>query len=55
MLIDNKKSRYQDVGVDIKTVWEFIKKYSGINLGKVGNFGMHINLSNNGCKCHDLL
>lgn len=37
MLIDNKKSRYQDVGVDIKTVWEFIDRYSGIESGKAGN------------------
>ena len=38
MLIDNKKSRYQDVGVDIRTVWDFIDKYSGIGSGKDGDF-----------------
>jgi superfamily II DNA or RNA helicase len=30
MLIDNKKSRNQDVAPDIKTVWDFIYKCSGL-------------------------
>ena len=36
MLIDNKKARYQDIGVDIKTVWGFIDKFAGINSRKEG-------------------
>ena len=36
MLIDNKKARYQDIGVDIKTVWGFIDKFAGTNSRKEG-------------------
>ena len=30
MLIDNKKSRYKDIGIDITSVWDFIDQFSGI-------------------------
>ena len=37
MLIDNKKSRYQNDGIDIKTVWDFINRYSGIQSHEEGS------------------
>ena len=36
MLIDNKVDRYPDDGLNIKTVWDFINKYSGIISGQIG-------------------
>lgn len=36
MLIDNKKDRYDD-GLNIVTVWDFIKTYAAVPLQK-GNF-----------------
>ena len=38
MLIDNKKSRYQSIGVNIKTVWDFISKFAGTDSQKEGGF-----------------
>ena len=37
MLIDNKKCRYQNVGIDIKTVWDFINRYAGIQSQEEGS------------------
>lgn len=34
MLIDNKKDRYPDDGLDIKTVWDFIREYAGRDIAK---------------------
>ena len=36
MLIDNKVDRYPEDGLGIKTVWDFINKYSGIISGQMG-------------------
>ena len=36
MLIDNKVDRYPDDGLNIKTVWDFINKYSGNVSGQTG-------------------
>ena len=36
MLIDNKVDRYPDDGLDIVTVWNFLKQYSGKNTGETG-------------------
>ena len=36
MLIDNKVDRYPDDGLGIKTVWEFINKFSGKESGQKG-------------------
>lgn len=36
MLIDNKEDRYPDDGLNIRTVWDFINKYSGIISGQIG-------------------
>lgn len=37
MLIDNKKDRYPDDGLDIKSVWDFIREYAGKNIEEPGN------------------
>lgn len=37
MLIDNKKCRYQNDGIDIRTVWDFINRFSGINSQENGS------------------
>lgn len=37
MLIDNKECRYQDDGLDIKTVWDFIYEYAGIKSEQAGD------------------
>ena len=36
MLIDNKKRRYEAIGIDIQTVWDFINKFSGLESKKDG-------------------
>ena len=36
MLIDNKVDRYPESGLSIKTVWDFINMYSGIQSGNTG-------------------
>lgn len=36
MIIDNKLDRYPDDGLNIKTVWDFINKYSGNDSGQKG-------------------
>ena len=37
MLIDNKKNRYPDDGLNIKTVWDFINTFSGKKSNQTGN------------------
>lgn len=36
MIIDNKVNRYPDDGLDIVTVWDFLKQYSGKEAGETG-------------------
>ena len=36
MLIDNRKDRYPNSGLNIKTVWDFINMYSGNQSGHTG-------------------
>ena len=36
MLIDNKVDRYPEEGLGIKTVWDFINLYSGLQSGQLG-------------------
>ena len=36
MIIDNKVDRYPDDGLDIVTVWDFLKQYSGKEAGETG-------------------
>ena len=36
MLIDNKISRYKNLGYDIKTVWDFINQFAGIHSKQQG-------------------
>lgn len=36
MLIDNKVDRYPDDGLNIITVWDFIKEFSGKESGETG-------------------
>lgn len=38
MLIDNKVNRYQGEGIDIVTVWDFLKEYNSKERGDVGKF-----------------
>lgn len=37
MIIDNKVDRYPDDGLDIITVWDYLKLFSGNNSGEKGN------------------
>ena len=37
MLIDNKKCRYKSDGIDIKTVWDFINRFSGLQSQEKGS------------------
>lgn len=36
MLIDNKVDRYPNDGIDIVTVWDFLKTYSSKDTGETG-------------------
>lgn len=37
MIIDNKVDRYPDDGLDIKTVWDYLRIFSGKESGEAGN------------------